>query len=438
MSKYSTCSTLGIGCPIWSDIKRTSLYRGSFLSDGTTYYRTNADGVIYETAACPTPFTQFATTFYPYPGYIYKSTDYGSTWNVALQTTGDYSDLAVSSTGTYITVTQRSSSTLLVSSNGGASSYNFVGVSGLNSPTSVAMSADGQYQLIGDLGGAGTYGWIYRSTNYGASWTQLGNSPGYKAWYGVAISSTGQFQTVVGDINTGRIVISNNYGASWNNKNTGRWRSIAMSADGRYQLAGSYLDYLFLSSNYGSTFNAVIFPWTALWGYGNTYTWPSVAVSSTGQYMLAVNEYGGIWLSQNYGSTWTNQTGDGKNWSSCSMYPSGEIMFAAETNGSIWRSSNYGGNWEVVPNTGTRNYSSLTSTTILNGCPSPGTLIDEYCNGYDFQHIYADGNCGTYETTDYNSTYCGFSYSYTCDCGYGCEAYASPCYYYGCYNCDYV
>jgi hypothetical protein len=444
LSFYTYCSTLGVGCYLYTDTKRTTPVSAGWVSDGTTSWVVNSSGMITGTLTCPIPVTQYATQAGPPSGgYVYSSTHLGGNFSLAFtsNTTRSYSDLAVSHNQSYITLTVANSGTIFRSSNAG-STFSSIGISGLLDPRSVAMSSSGQYQLIVDWGNGNNYGWVYRSTNYGVDWTQLGNSPGYKAWYGAAISTSGQYQTVVGDINTGRIVVSNNYGVSWSNKNAGSWRTIAMSADGQYQLAGGFLEYLTLSTNYGSTWSSIVWPWTAQWGYGNTYNWSSVAMSSSGQYMLAVADPGVIWLSQNYGATWTNQTGNGDSWSACSMYPSGEIMFAA-TRGSgadIWRSLNYGGNWSIVEQNSAQSYTSLTSVPPSPACPPYGTYVDQYCSGVDLYYIYADGGCSTYDAIyESNSPTCGGGggfESYYCSCyGYDCDPYPNPCYYYSCSSC---
>ena len=412
MSKYSYCSSLAVNCPVWNDFKRTSLYTNGILLDGLTYYKTNSSGVIYETGTCPVPITQYATTYYrsyggvvPDPGYIYKSTDYGTNWSILIQATGDYVDMAVSSNGVYITIIIYNSYIILRSSDGGAY-YSFIGISGLNNPTSVAMSTNGEYQLITDGDG-----WVYRSTNYGLNWTQLGHSPGNKQWSGAAMSSSGQFQTVVaGGFAPPKIVTSNNYGVSWSNKQESYWNEVAMSSDGKYQLvAGSY-SYLTLSTNYGSTFNSVVWPWTPAHGTGQK-NWLSVAVSSTGQYMLAVEDYGLIWLSQNYGATWTNQTGNGLSWKKVSMFPSGQFMFAVTNTGPIWRSTNYGATWSTIPNTNARAYSSLNNgggQTTSPSHPAAGTFLYDECVQCDLYAFRADGNGGVYqaEVLQYNTEAC--------------------------------
>ena len=53
-------------------------------------------------------------------------------------------------------------------------------------------------------------GYIYRSTDYGVTWSQVGNS---NNWYSVAMSSDGKYQTAV--VHGGYIYRSTDYGVTW-------------------------------------------------------------------------------------------------------------------------------------------------------------------------------------------------------------------------------
>jgi photosystem II stability/assembly factor-like uncharacterized protein len=73
------------------------------------------------------------------------------------------------------------------------------------------MSSDGKYQTAVEYDG-----YIYRSTNYGVTWTQA-TSDTTRNWYSVAMSSDGKYQTAV--VNGGYIYRSTNYGVTWNASN---------------------------------------------------------------------------------------------------------------------------------------------------------------------------------------------------------------------------
>jgi photosystem II stability/assembly factor-like uncharacterized protein len=72
-------------------------------------------------------------------------------------------------------------------------------------------------------------GYIYRSTNYGVTWTQA-TSDTTRSWSSVAMSSDGKYQTAVA--NGGYIYRSTNYGVTWNTSmsDTSRnWNSVAIN-----------------------------------------------------------------------------------------------------------------------------------------------------------------------------------------------------------------
>ena len=78
----------------------------------------------------------------------------------------------------------------------------------------------GQYQTAVVYGG-----YIYVSSDYGATWVQKGTST---SWWGISISSTGQYQTAV--VYGGYIYVSSDYGATWIQKGiSASWRSVSLT-----------------------------------------------------------------------------------------------------------------------------------------------------------------------------------------------------------------
>ena len=76
--------------------------------------------------------------------------------------------------------------------------------------------------------------------------------------------------------------------------------------------------------------------------------------------------------------------------------------------------------------------------TAIGSCsnyPVYGTFLYQSCTGCDLYWVYADGYGGNYSTfIQSNSPTCGCGFYY-CDCGYGCNSQADPCYYTGCSEC---
>jgi len=120
-----------------------------------------------------------------------------------------------------------------------------------NSNTSgvYAMSANGQYiTYIGYT--TGSY-YLYTSSNYGTSFTQILN-PSFLVYLYVAVSSTGQYQAAL--VNNSGVYFSSNYGSTWANvglNSVSNWGGICISTDGQIVIAWE------ASSSYHLTPNAI-------------------------------------------------------------------------------------------------------------------------------------------------------------------------------------
>jgi hypothetical protein len=203
--------------------------------------------------------------------------------------------------------------------------------------STVAVSrGTGQYMLAGNANLSGGYseGTLFRSTNYGANWTLVGQL-GY--WNKVAISDNGQYMLAVEYY--GRAYKSSDYGSTWTAINnfpfptnnpcglpilqTLSFRGAALSGDGQYQVICT------ASDNYGTC------------GSGpSAYT----------------NMYNTIFVSNDYGATWTAREFDsGSTYNAVAISASGQTVLAATgtlfvVQGSILRSNNYGVNWSNISN----------------------------------------------------------------------------------------
>jgi hypothetical protein len=196
-----------------------------------------------------------------------------------------------------------------------------------NSPYIQNLSGDlyyGKYNLTPETNPA--------INNFGQTWTQV-TSAGSRGWQSVSLSATGQYQTAV--VNGDYIYVSSDYGSTWTQKGTSQyWWSVSLSATGQYQTAVVYPGYIYISSDYGST-------WTQK---GTSQYWRSVSLSATGQYQTAVVYGGYIYVSSDYGSTWI-QKGTSQNWFSVSLSATGQYQTAVVYPGYIYVSSDYGATW---------------------------------------------------------------------------------------------
>ena len=179
---------------------------------------------------------------------IFRSTDYGITWRQVNSTNNYYNSVAMSSDGKYQTAVVFGGS-IYRSVDYGVS---WAGISDSTNRTyySVAMSSDGKYQTASTAVNGGT-SYIYRSTDYGVTWTQLNGMTAY-IMSSVAMSASGQYQIVAGYVGT--TYISSDYGASWTNTGFGgQINCLAISADGKYQLAAAFSAYNGVQGIYTST-----------------------------------------------------------------------------------------------------------------------------------------------------------------------------------------
>ena len=201
----------------------------------------------------------------------------------------------------------------------------------------VATSDNGQYMLAVEY-----YGKAYRSSNYGATWTQITNFP-YPATYnpglsalqtlnfrGAALSDNGLFQVICTsedfygsagfgpfDYYYNTIFVSSDYGVNWvanayEENQDGVYNAVAISASGQIVLAAKGrtvfgMGSVVRSTNYGVNWSQVS-PEVS----GNLV---DIAILADGSQAIAArysNDYYPYLLaSTNSGATWSNVTGGG-------------------------------------------------------------------------------------------------------------------------------
>jgi photosystem II stability/assembly factor-like uncharacterized protein len=181
-----------------------------------------------------------------------------------------------------------------------------------------AISKNGQYQFLAFYNEG-----IYRSSNYGTSFTDIKTPDSYMS---IACSETGQYVTAVTDSDV--IYVSSDYGASWTQIfiTIGKSTCVSMSKTGQYQTivairtSPSYLGYIYRSSDYGASWTQVLVP-------DVTY-WSSVSLSASGKTQVATASLkyqgyvglGYIYKSKDYGVTWTKLLSSGSRyWTSIAI-----------------------------------------------------------------------------------------------------------------------
>jgi len=217
--------------------------------------------------------------------------------------------------------------------------------------TNIAMSSTGQYQSI--VSGIN----VYYSCNYGNNWTSVVVTPG-GSFVDVCVSGNGQYQYANASPypagGFGNMCISNNFGVSWNINSsfqTKSWTSISCSQSGQYVVGTAFNDFIYLSSDYGINWKNTI----AL-----SKPWINVCISASGQYIYAATLYNGstdgyLYTSNNYGISFTQVTTTSRYWQKISSSASGQYVGAVAasvqtslTPDYIYISSNYGNNYTQV------------------------------------------------------------------------------------------
>jgi hypothetical protein len=218
---------------------------------------------------------------------IYRSSDFGQTWTInqtVLLTGEKMITAAISATGQYqAIITETSNPTtgkIWISQDYGSNWSNTRTIS--NGISSLAISANGQYQILSQKGQnfTNTSGNIFYSTTYGITWIdsnfQISNFPSFNFDLNqtVAISYDGKYQTVLSlaqsssNSPVGNIYINDNYGvgSSWKDSGVGApvntyLRSVSLSGSGKYQIVSTMSEtntgVLLLSKNYGKNWNII-------------------------------------------------------------------------------------------------------------------------------------------------------------------------------------
>jgi hypothetical protein len=222
----------------------------------------------------------------------YLSNDYGNTWNV-VSALGSYQWTAsLSDNGQYMLVT---------SIVGGATLSSDFGVtwSGLTSANDGKVSSTGRYMILATNSG------ISYSSNFGQNFTNWTTS-GVNTWNSVAISADGSTAIAVRATTPVTIWKTTNFGANWSqiysNPSSVPFGNISCSSDAKYillALTQGSSGKMYLSSDYGVSFSPL--------GSSNGLSdanYFKVAMSASGRYMAVACNSGFVFYSQNYGSTW--------------------------------------------------------------------------------------------------------------------------------------
>jgi photosystem II stability/assembly factor-like uncharacterized protein len=225
---------------------------------------------------------------------------------------------------------------------------------------------------------------IWRSTDYGQSWVVDATVGSVQKWRDIAISSDGVIRSAV--VNIGYIWTSDDSGLTWYadaSASPGKsWTSVAMSADGTIRTATAYNQNLW-------NFNNDTGDWEENLTIGTTQNWWAIAMSSDGTKQTAVVDMGNIWISSDSGATWDEiVVGESRRWRGISMSSDGVRQTVNATLSHIWTSSDSGASW--------------TQDTSVDGAPKVWSSLSMSSDG---RYQLATHRQGIYESSDYGATW---------------------------------
>ena len=180
---------------------------------------------------------------------LYYSNNYGTTYTISNIYDGR-SQLAMSSTGQYCLASYHSGTPFTIASTGQIYYSNNYGQSWSASNSPVANWGKCVIEDNG-IGYAVNYAdYIYKTTNYGQTWSAIISS-GALGWSMVYMDSSGQNLLGAQNATPGYVYFSSNYGASWNQTNCPYMNNIVnmcISRNGKFAGVCGYNDYVYFSS----------------------------------------------------------------------------------------------------------------------------------------------------------------------------------------------
>jgi hypothetical protein len=245
-SAASSASGYNLVATVGTSSKTGSIFTSA--DGGNTWTKRNTTQ-IQNWSACASSADGTHLVAVSYNGYVAMSANAGVTWTNLLSSnpTIYFTGVASSADGTHLVAVDSPSGGgfIWTSTNAGTTWQ-----SATNGPyawSSVASSSDGTHLVATVTGGA-----IYASGNGGATWIEV-NSTTAVNWTAVTSSSDGSRLAAV--YNTGYVYTSADSGSTWLQRYgapNAPWTAIAGSADGSKLVAAAYNGYLYTSGQ-GST-----------------------------------------------------------------------------------------------------------------------------------------------------------------------------------------
>jgi len=287
----------------------------------SNWIQSSSQFVTYNQIACDSSgqyIVASSTSYQNTTGGLFRSTDYGVSFNKLLTPVGidGFNTISSSSDGSFLLSSSIDLTSnlgmLYISSNSGLTWSNCLNL--LRTWRSVAISSSVSYMVAcNDITTNSNYGTIYISNAYGTYWTIITNSPTAKNWMSITITtvSTGQ-QFIIAAAGTAGLFSSSDGGSTWI-KNivpfSGIWNSVAISSSNN-GLGPANLKIASTLTTNGSTSNYGIFystnsglNWSKTSAISSTIGWQQVACDKTCSNLAAVDASGTFFVYN--GATWS-------------------------------------------------------------------------------------------------------------------------------------
>jgi uncharacterized repeat protein (TIGR02543 family) len=299
-------------------------------------------------------------------GSLYRSTDFGVTWNSIADTSGrNWFSIASNLDGTKVAAVDRGGDIWTSTDSGSTWTRRVVG-GAVRNWESIASSSDG-VKLVAVASNGDNNGFIFTSTDSGVTWSINRAPSGTNKFTGVTSSNDGTY--LAATTWASGIFTSSDSGLTWilrtlpvpNSGSATHLQAVASSGDGSRLVTGSRLSgasnggIIFTSADYGASWKA----------YSQTNLDYINFTSNGDGSRLAAAIYGqaGVSTSADFGATWSFQT----------VGVNGEIPIASNIDGSLLFVGAYGGNlWTgkipnarvvaVLPSSTSANLSAVAST----------------------------------------------------------------------------
>ncbi len=209
----------------------------------------------------------------------------------------------------------------------------------------------------------------------------------------ISISSDGQ--KILISSKNGKVYLSENFGQTWNEKQTiGDWVATAMNSNGSTMLLAKNGSSIYLSTDSGSTWSTPSITNTI------NSNWAAIGVAKQVNTIIALEKSGQVYKYN--GTHFNNVTNETKDWRDLTITGLHNLIFAVAYNDKIYKSTNSGDTFENITNESKNWYTismSFDGSKIIAG-ENPGRLWYSNNTGINWYELKPAGDVNmNWETT---------------------------------------